>query len=178
MRAPSPTLVVGVLAAWATLTPAALATAAEPPPTPVALAKSKGRPKVKLDRLDFPHDVVGRRYFEKRLRFMLKKEARRADWGAGRESTIEYRFAVTELSFDKSGEVLRVTCAAVGKLPGGKTAKSRLSFGGDPNKRNALVENVLGIVARGVITRLAELERIRRGDLSDSRVRPPKADND
>jgi hypothetical protein len=141
--------------------------------------RPRGRPDIKLDRLDFPSDLPGGRYFEKRLRTLLKREARRADWGAGAGSKIEYRFSVAELTFERQGDVLRVRCTAVGKLPGGKSAKSNLSFGGDPNQRNRVVERVLEIVARGVITRLAELERVRRGDLGQSRVRvrpPPSSD--
>jgi hypothetical protein len=118
---------------------------------------------VKLDRLDFPTDVAGASYFEKRLRKLLKREARRADWGAGSGSKIRYRFAVTELVIDHEADVLRVRCAAIGRLPGGKSAKSNLAFGGDPRQKNRVVERVLEIVARGVMTRLAELERVRRG---------------
>jgi hypothetical protein len=98
---------------------------------------------------------------------------RRADWGAGRGSTISYRFIVSELSITVQDGVLRVSCTAVGRLPKGKTAKGSLAYGGDPRKRNAEVTKVLQIVARGVITRLAELERIRRGDLDPSGVRRP-----
>jgi hypothetical protein len=139
-------------------------------------SRPRGRPDVELDRLDFPNDVVGAHYFKKRLRTILKREARRADWGAGRGAKIQYRFTVTELSLENDGEVLRVRCSAIGKLPKGKSAKSNLAFGGPPNQRNKVVERVLEIVARGVITRLAELERIRRGDLPKSRVRPPPSD--
>ena len=131
---------------------------------PVALA-GKGRPKVVLDRLIFPEGIVGARTFKKHLRRALRREARRADWGAGREARIEYRFHVTELFIERDGDVLRVRCEAVGTLPRGKQAKSQLSFGGSPRERTKTVQRVLEIVARGVITRLAELERIRRGDL-------------
>jgi hypothetical protein len=134
-------------------------------PAAAQAAESRGRPDVELDRLDFPAQVVGAHYFKKRLRSILKRQVRRADWGAGRGAKIQYRFTVTELVLQNDGEVLRVRCTAIGKLPGGKSAKSNLAFGGSPNQRNKLVERVLEIVARGVITRLAELERIRRGDL-------------
>ncbi|MEZ4225132.1 MAG: hypothetical protein R3B13_29540 [Polyangiaceae bacterium] len=70
-------------------------------------------------------------------------------------------------------DVMRVSCTAVGRLPGGRSAKSHLTFGGDPRKKNELITRVLEIVARGVVTRLAELERVRRGDLEKSRVRAP-----
>jgi hypothetical protein len=144
---------------------AATATPAGPPPTPPAFAaKSRGRPDVKLDRLDFPDDVRGAHYFKKRLRRILAKETRRADWGAGRGHKIEYRFAITQLKLEPTEDgVLRVRCSAVGRLPGGKSAKSSLTFGGDPKKRNKVVLQVLEIVGRGVVTRLAELERVRRG---------------
>lgn len=128
------------------------------------LSNDRGRPKVELDRLDFP-DIPGSHTFVKHLRRTLRRETRRADWGAGRGSTIEYRFSVKELRIFRQGKVLRVKCEAVGRLPKGKQAKSRLDFGGDPAHRTRLVERVLDIVARGVVIRLAEMERIRRGDL-------------
>lgn len=139
----------------------------------LAAITPKGRPKVELDRLDFPTDVPNAKRYKKFLRKRLEREARRAKWGAGRNNLIQYRFSIKELSITTDGEVLRVRCSAVGRLPGGQAAKSQLSFGGDPKKRNAVVENVLAIVARGVVSRLAELERIRRGDLRRSGVRPP-----
>jgi len=133
----------------------------------------KGRPTIKLDRLDFPEDVRNWRYFKKHLRDTLRRETRRAIWGAGRGSTITYRFAVTDLTITEDHGVLRVKCTAVGQLPKGKTAKGSLSFGGDARRRNAVVNEVLQIVARGVVTRLAELERVRRGNLRRSRIRRP-----
>ncbi len=175
MRALRP---LGVAAALAAALALPSASHAAPKPGATELSSKRGRPKVKLDRLDFPNDVAGASYFKKRLRRMLQKHVRRVEWGAGRNNTIEYRFAVTELKLERKDEVLRVSCTARGKLPGGKSAKSHLSFGGDPNKRNKVVEHVLEIVSRGVITRLAELERVRRGDLEKSRVRAPRANND
>lgn len=136
-------------------------------------APHRGRPTVKLDHLEFPAEVPGARFFVKRLERLLAHHARRADWGAGRGSVIEYRFAVKELSVVADGDVLRVTCEASGKLPSGRGAKSRISYGGAPGKRNELVLKVLEIVSRGVVTRLAELERIRRGELDHRRVRAP-----
>src|SRR5690606_13305980 len=96
---------------------------------PIALASPRGRPDVSLDRLDFPQDVAGARRFEKRLRKILKREARRADWGAGSGAKISYRFAITQLSIEPQADVLRVRCTAVGRLPGGKSARSNLTFG-------------------------------------------------
>ena len=136
-------------------------------------ANRSGRPTVKLDRLELPPEA---RSFERHLRQVLHREARRADWGVGSGHRIEYRFRLAELTLHGNGKVLEVRCAAVGQLPKGKTAKSRLVFGGDPRQKDALVRQVLEIVARGVITRLAEIERIRRGALRQSSVRAPSAE--
>lgn len=122
-----------------------------------------GRPTVFLDQLVFPKSIVGAPSFEKYLRKVLKREAYRVDWGAGHENRIEYRFYVEQLTYTIDGHALRIRCEARGRLPGGQTAKSELTFGGDISKRTQLTQQVLEIVARGVVTRLAQLERKRRG---------------
>jgi hypothetical protein len=121
-----------------------------------------GGARVKLDRLGLPPDLVGAKAFETHLRSTLKREVRRADWGAGVGSKISYRFVVEQLDLREDKGVLHVTCTARGRLPKGKSAKSQIVFGGDPRERSKVVRHVLDIVARGVITRLAELERTRR----------------
>jgi hypothetical protein len=120
------------------------------------------RPQIKLDRLTFPGQVNGAKEFESHLRSTLRREVRRANWGAGSSSKITYRFFVERLDLREETGVLRVFCTALGRLPKGKSAKSRIEFGGDPRERKKVVEHVLDIVARGVVTRLAELERTRR----------------
>jgi hypothetical protein len=125
-------------------------------------APQRGRPSVNLDALVFPTDVANAAALERHFRHMLRRAARRADWGAGRGARIEYRVVVEELTMTESDGVLRVRCTALGRLPRGKSARSHLDFGGDPKKRRAVVERVLEIVARGVVTRLAALERQRR----------------
>ena len=122
----------------------------------------EGRPKVKLDRLELPANLVDAREYEKHLRGTLHRETRRADWGARSGSKISYRFFVERLELREEAGVLHVTCTALGRLPKGKSAKSHIVFGGDPRERKKVVEHVLDIVARGVVTRLAELERTRR----------------
>jgi hypothetical protein len=131
--------------------------------TIAASTPSRGRPVVKLDRLTLP-PVGNAEKIERHLRQVLKREARKANWGAGRGSVIEYRFKVEELSAVLQGGVLSITCSAAGRLPKGQAARSRLVYGGKPSEHDKLVEHVLDIVARGVITRLAEMERIRRGE--------------
>jgi hypothetical protein len=124
---------------------------------------SDGHPVVHLDHLEFPKDIQGAAGFERHLRKVLKREAFLADWGAGQDNRIEYRFYVSELRYTLDGGALRIHCDAFGRMPGGQTAKSELSFGGDPGQRTQLTQQVLEIVGRGVITRLAQLERRRRG---------------
>jgi hypothetical protein len=121
------------------------------------------KPAVHLDRLDLPPGTPGESRLKRHLRRTLVREARNLDWGAGRGDRIEYRFAVQKLAIVEGDGVVTVTCTALGYLPKGKRARSHLSFSGAPTERNALVRKVLDIVARGVLTRLSELERARRG---------------
>ena len=139
---------------------------------PPSARPSRGRPKVVLDRLSMPVVVDGK-LFERHLRRVLRRETRRADWGTGRGHRIEYRFAIDKLDFRLRGSVLQVECEASGALPKGRTAKTRISFGGHVGKRRQLVEQVLTVVARGIVTRLAEMERVRRGQLRRLRVLTP-----
>jgi hypothetical protein len=139
----------------------------------LAMITAKGRPTIKLDRLDFPEGIANSKHYKLFLKKRLLREAKRAKWGAGRNNVIEFRFAVKHLEITVDEDVIRVSCLAVGQLPKGKLAKSKLSYGGNPRKTRQVVENVLAIVARGVVSRLAEMERIRRGDLSHSHVRAP-----
>ena len=119
-------------------------------------------PRVKLDRLTLPKDLIGAQGFETHLRKTLRREVRHADWGAAATSKISYRFVIEQLDLREDKGVLHVTCTARGRLPRGKSAKSQIVFGGDPRERTKVVQHVLDIVARGVVTRLAELERARR----------------
>jgi len=128
----------------------------------IGRAAQAGRPNVSLDALVFPASVANAAALERHFRHMLRRAARRADWGAGRSARIEYRVVVEELEITEVGGVLRVRCTALGRLPRGKSARSHLDFGGDPRNRRAVVERVLEMVARGVVTRLAALERERR----------------
>lgn len=136
-----------------------------------AQTKAPG-PTVVLDKLEFPV-MLGASKYEKHLRKVLRKEAAEADWGAGKDSTIEYRFAVNALTVEQKGNVLLVKCTATGTLPRGRRAQSQLSFGGSPQKHSELVRRVLSIVAHGVMTRLAEIERVRRGKQREAQVIPP-----
>jgi hypothetical protein len=122
---------------------------------------SSGRPKVKLDRLSFP-SIENGSYYKKHLERSLRRAVRDADWGAGSGSVIEYRFRVTRLELEHDAGVVRATCAATGELPGGVSASSEIRFGDAPAQRRELIKRVLSVVARGVVTRLAEIEHRRR----------------
>jgi hypothetical protein len=156
-RTPVIRALVALLVALGALLPGAPAAGAPPVP------KDRGHPTVVLDALTLPAIEDAPRY-ERHLRQVLRREARRADWGVGRGRRIEYRFTLERLEAHVEGGVLRVRCEAFGRLPRGKSARSKLSYGGDPRQRRQVFEKVLEIVARGVITRLAELERARRGE--------------
>ncbi|HLV69049.1 MAG TPA: hypothetical protein VKY73_24705 [Polyangiaceae bacterium] len=129
---------------------------------PPLVGRPAGRPRIAVGRISFPPGTAHIRTYTRHLREVLRREAERVDWGAGRGSTITFRFAVEKLVLTGKGNALEVHCSARGELPGARTARSRLTFGGDPRNPRRLVQRVLEIVARGVVGRLAELERSRR----------------
>jgi len=122
----------------------------------------QGRPQIVLDQLVVPVNMPEYRRVSRVLEKALKHEARRVQWGAGRGSRITYRFYLEQLDLSVEHGVLKVRCTALGRLPKGKTARSKLEFGGDPKDPRKIIDHVLTIVARGVLARLADLERDRR----------------
>ena len=100
---------------------------------------------------------------EKLLEKLLKREARRADWGPAGDEPVQASIEIRELIAVVDGDVVRVTCAGIGRIPGVGAAKSKFSFGGRPSERGKLERHVLELVARGIVTRLAEMARQRRG---------------
>lgn len=122
----------------------------------------EGRPRVVLDRLVVPSTVPEHQRVSRVLEKVLKREARRVEWGAGRNSRITYRFFLEQLDVRVENGVLKVRCTALGKLPNSKSARSKLEIGGDPRQPHKVVDEVLAIVARGVLARLADQERERR----------------
>jgi len=122
----------------------------------------EGRPHIVLDQLVVPNTVPEQKRVIKVLNKVLKHEQHRVEWGAGRGSRITYRFYLEQLDVSIDRGVLKVRCTALGKLPKGKPARSKLEYGGDALKPRETIDHVLTIVARGVLSRLAELERDRR----------------
>ncbi len=66
---------------------------------------------------------------------------------------------VIELSAEERGDVLRITCTVMGRVVGGAGARSRISYGGAPEKREELEKEVLTQVANGLVARLAQIVR-------------------
>jgi hypothetical protein len=122
----------------------------------------EGRPQIVLDQLVVPATMPEAKRISNVLQKALKHEAYHVQWGAGRGSRITYRFYLEELNLSVERGVLKVRCTALGRLPKGKTARSKLEFGGDPKDAHKVIDHVLVIVARGVLARLADLERDRR----------------
>ena len=131
-------------------------------PSVPTIGKPPGRPRIRIDRITLPAGVAGAAEYVRHLERTLRKEARRADWGAGRGSTISFRFVVEELTLSDVRSALSVRCSARGELPRHRAARSKLVYSGDPKQPRELVRRVLTIVARGVVTRLSDLERSRR----------------
>lgn len=121
-----------------------------------------GRPHIVLDRLVVPPNFPEHQRLAKVLHQVLQHEAPRVQWGAGQGNRITYRFYLEQLEVSVDRGVLKVRCTAFGRLPKGKTARSKLEFGGDARDPRKVIDHVLTIVARGVLARLAELERDRR----------------
>ena len=122
----------------------------------------EGRPHIVLDQLVVPASLPEHQRLSKVLEKVLKHEQHRVQWGAGRGSRISYRFYLEELSASVEHGVLKVRCVALGRLPKGKTARSKLELGGSPADARKVVDQVLLLVARGVLSRLADLEHDRR----------------
>jgi hypothetical protein len=122
----------------------------------------EGRPHIVLDQLVVPSSLPEYQRVGKVLSKLLKHEQHRVQWGAGRTSHISYRFYLEELGLSVENGVLKVRCTALGRLPNGKTARSKLEYGGDAKDARKVIDHVLLIVARGVLARLADLERDRR----------------
>jgi hypothetical protein len=104
---------------------------------------------------------------EKELRAVLKREARRVQWGAPPDGLVEVSIKVTEFSVQHRTDVVRVTCTAVGRLANGPQVKTHFSFGGRPDKAAALESQMLLLVGRGVVTRLSSISRERYPRHSD-----------
>jgi hypothetical protein len=122
----------------------------------IAPAPASARPKVAWKTVEAPsgdnHDRMVRA-----LRTALTNAARKADFGKAKSVVLSAR--VVEFTSVTHGDVHRVSCSIVGRVVGGATARSKISFGGKPEERAKLEQQILTMVANGVVTRLAEIVR-------------------
>jgi hypothetical protein len=115
---------------------------------------ASARTTVEIGEVSVP-DGDAQKKETRRLRSALREAAKEADFGDVKSVTINAE--IVEWNVEQNGDVLRVTCTLVGRLEGGKTARSHISYGGRPNERAKLEKAVVVMVARGLMTRLAQL---------------------
>lgn len=123
-----------------------------------APARADGHTKVTWTRIDVP-STEGGAGLEKTLKKLLDKAARKAKFG--KVKSVSLAVKVTELTSETKGDVHRVSCTIVGRIPGGPSARSRISFGGSPAEKAKLEKQVLTLVSNAVVTRLASIVRAR-----------------
>lgn len=115
------------------------------------------KPKVDWVRVEVPEGQDAAR-LTKVLKEALKQAAKRADFGKAAKS-VSLSARIVELKTEQQGDVLRVTCTIMGRVTGGAGARSRMSYGGSPDKREDLERDVVTMVARGLVARLAQIVR-------------------
>lgn len=120
----------------------------------VALAS---KAELSITKLEVPEDSAAD--FEKRVRRMIRASAGKLDFGKSKR--VEASFKLKEFRVETSDGLVRVTATFVGRLGQGGTARSHISFGAKPAKRKSLEKQVLRLVVDGVLTRLAEMARVR-----------------
>jgi hypothetical protein len=123
-----------------------------------SVADARGHAHVEWTRVEVPEGDDAARV-GKRLRALLIEASRKADFGDA--AHVEASVKVVELTWEARGDVVRMTCAIVGKLKGGPVARAKIRFGGDPSKRDELEKQVLTSVSAGLVSRLAQLARAR-----------------
>src|SRR3954471_3141936 len=114
---------------WAALLAIGLATLSITPP-----AQASAKAKVAWIRVDVP-DGQGPRV-QKLFKKALEQASRKANFGKAKAVSLAAR--VVELTTEERGDVLRITCTVMGRVVGGAGARSRISFGGSPDKREEL----------------------------------------
>ncbi len=93
----------------------------------------------------------------KLVRSLLGSAAKRAKFGKVKKARIKAK--VTEYAEIVEGDVLTIRCSMAGRLEGGRRARSHLAYSGKASRRSELQKKVMGIVADGLVTRLAQLAR-------------------
>lgn len=125
---------------------------------PLDPAFARSKTKVEWSAIRVP-ESKGSERTTKMLRGFLTQAAKKADFGSAKNVKLTAR--VVEFTSVKKGDILQVSCTIVGRLVGGASARSRISFGGNPAEREQLEKQVLSMVANGLVTRLAEIAKVR-----------------
>ncbi len=136
---------------WGALIAVGLATLGAP-----AAAHAGGKSKIEWVRVDVPEREDSAR-IQKLLKQALGKAAKKANFG--KTKTVALSARVMEMTTEEHGDVLRVTCTVMGRVIGGAGARSRISYGGSPDRRDELEKEVLTQVANGLVGRLAQIVR-------------------
>lgn len=137
---------------WGLLLAVGLATLVASP----AGAEARPKPKVAWVRVDVPERGDSAR-LQKLLKQALAQAAKKANFGKAK--TVNLTARVTEMTVEEHGDVLHITCTVMGRVVGGAGARSRISYGGSPEKRDELEKEVLTQVANGLVARLAQIVR-------------------
>ena len=93
----------------------------------------------------------------KLVRRLLGAAVKRAHFGKVKKARIHAK--VTDYAEVVDGDVLTIHCSMSGRLEGGPRARSKLAYSGKVSRRAELEKKVLGIVADGLVTRLAQMAR-------------------
>jgi hypothetical protein len=137
---------------WAALVALGIGLLAAVPPE----AHARPGPKIEWVRVDVPEGQDAARR-TKIFKQALVQAARHASFGKAKAVALSVR--ITELTVEQHDDVLRITCTAMGRIKGGPGARSKISYGGDPEKRDELERQVLTMVANGLVARLAQIVR-------------------
>lgn len=127
-----------------------------------SFANARPKADVEWTRVDPPPTAKDGARLAKSLHRILKEATRKADFG--KSGRVLLRARIAEYVVEQKGDVLRIRCTVIGRLEGGPSAKSRISFGGDPKDPKALEKQVLTMVAHGVTSRLAALAKARASE--------------
>jgi len=136
---------------WGALIVACLSVLAAAPPAEASSAK------VTWVRVDVPDGQDDGGHLQKVLKQALNRAVRKVSFGKAKHVALTAR--VIEISAEEHEDVLRITCTVMGRVVGGAGARSRISFGGSPEKREELEKEVLTQVANGLVARLAQIVR-------------------
>lgn len=113
--------------------------------TSVELAETKAVPKTR------------QRQIERAVRRLAENATKHLNFG--KDGKRQVSITIESLEIEESEGLVRISCTLLGKLEGGKSARSKISFGGRPAQKKKLERQVLASVTDGVMIRLAEMSQ-------------------